>query len=656
MSRGQPLRRFGYFCVFGSCGEKGEQMKTVEQLIGQMMIVGWHSADVNEIIDNIKTYNFGNVILYRRNFRSAAELRETCARIQEAAQKYNGSPAFICIDQEGGPAGIIRDNLTPVPGNMAIAAASAKCRNSAGLIGRIVGQELKSLGINCDLGPVVDVNTNPYNPIIGIRSFSDNPALVAQLASEYATNMQEQGVMACYKHFPGHGDVDVDSGLDLPRLRKQHSELDMCELVPYKSAHIADAVMTAHILYVDLDDKFPASISATIQKGLLREKLGYRGLIISDSIEMGGLSRAFSIGEAAVYAVNATTDLVNVAYTLSKQVAVRNALLVAVRDGVIDMQTIMDANARIAAAKQKYCTAVAPEIDSVRNQTTAERISEHSIALISGQPFRVDRDTVVIGVTNTAASVSAAEQVDAARYTSERIDIARIVGEEFEIPYHSIDSKNFNVSEVLEFAKGHKVILCLVDSHLMLIQKVLYSSLLQAKARVMLVSMRSPYDALNQTPPECHFATFEYSPLSCRALLKVLKGAEAAGVCPVKLDKSPHQDKSDDSRNYLVENIVEFIRENYAKHLTLDSVAEEFYISGGHLCKLVKRKMNKNFIDVVNEIRVGEAKKLLTTSTMRIYEIASLCGFSDINYFTKTFKRYSGVTPTYFRNHYQAYN
>lgn len=86
------MRRFGYFCVFGSCGEKGEQMKTVEQLIGQMMIVGWHSADVNEIIDNIKTYNFGNVILYRRNFRSAAELRETCARIQEAAQKYNEAP------------------------------------------------------------------------------------------------------------------------------------------------------------------------------------------------------------------------------------------------------------------------------------------------------------------------------------------------------------------------------------------------------------------------------------------------------------------------------------------------------------------------------------------------------------------------------------
>lgn len=623
-------------------------------LIGQMMMVGWQTSDVESLLEDVKRYHFGNVLLFSRNFTSVSHLKETCERIQEACKEYNGAPAFISIDQEGGSACRIYEGVTAVPGAMAIAAASSKVHSAASQIGAIIGQELKHIGINFDLAPVADINSNPYNPVIAVRAFSDNPTMVSRLAGEFAQGLQKEGVMACYKHFLGHGDVDVDSRTDLPRIKKSFTDLELCELIPYK-APVADAVMAAHILYTDVDDKFPASISKTILKGLLREKLGYQGLIVTDCFEMGGLDRVFSLGEAAVFAVNAGADMIPVSHQLGRQLAVRGALLTAIKEGVVSMETVLDANRRIADLKAKYARQPRGGVDVMRNVASAQIVSDSSITLLSGRPFEIDSDTVVIGVTGvTAIGTTGTVNPDAEHFTAYHADVAKSIGTAFRVPYRSIDNKNFNVSEMLAFAKGKKVVLCLSDSHLTLIQKVLYSSLMQARTRVMLISMRTPYDILNQDAPECHYCTFEYSELSVSSLIRVLRGAPAIGVSPVKIDRRGGE-HSDDTRNYLIDNVITYIKQNYAKKLTLNGVAEEFYISGGHLCKLMKRKLNKNFIDIVNEIRIAEAKRLLTTSTMRVYEIASLCGFSDINYFTKTFGKYTGVTPTYYRNHAQPY-
>lgn len=607
-------------------------------------MIGWQTDDTIELIENIKRYNFGNIILFTRNIKSANQITDVCGKIQEAAVEYNGHPCFISLDQEGGSVRRIYEGVTSVPGSMAIAAASGKYPDAANQIGRIIGQDLKKLGINMNLAPVVDINTNPFNPVIAIRSYGDDPAFVAKLSEDFVHGVQEAGVMACCKHFLGHGDVDVDSHLELPRLKKSIDEIEMCELVPYKGK-IADSIMSVHILYTALDDRFPASISEKILRGILRERLGFKGLIVTDCFEMDGLMRTFSLSEAAVFAANATTDMITISHTFGRQLLVRNGLLSAVRDGCIKPQTIDDAVTRILGMKEKYCGKATIHVDDKKNQEIATRISEASISIISGEPFQVDDNTVCIGVTNYVNSI--AEDVNV-----EKMDIAEIIGKEFGIEYHSIDNKNFNLSETLSLVGKRKVVLCLSDSHLTLVQKVLYSSLMQRKAEVMLISLRTPYDILNQDKPKCHICTFEYTRQSCDALLRVLRGNPAYGICPVKLDRKFDGTMKNDGGSSMVERVVKYIKQNYSKRLTLDTVAEEFMITGGHLCKLLKKKINRSFVDIVNEVRIGESKRLLTTTDMKVYEISSLVGFNDLEYFTHVFKKYNGVTPTYFRNNY----
>ncbi|MGB4695979.1 MAG: helix-turn-helix domain-containing protein [Bacilli bacterium] len=404
--------------------------------------------------------------------------------------------------------------------------------------------------------------------------------------------------------------------------------------------------MTAHILYRKLDDRFPASIFKKVIHDLLRKELGFKGLVISDCLEMDALTRAYSLAGAVIFAVQASCDILTVSHSFGRQLIVRNSLLDAAKNDAAFLHSVDEAVERILKYKEKYCREMKPEIDSEKNREIAEAASLASITIASGEPFRIDENTVAVGVTNYVSSIAEDKNV-------EDLDIAEILGEEFKIPHLSIDNKNFNVNDVQEFAKGKKVVLALSDSHLTLVQRVLYSNLLQSGARVMLISLRTPYDVLGQALPECHICIYEYTRQSVKALLKVLRGAKAEGKLPVKLGTSPDQSEL---KNYLVERIVKFIKQNCAKPLTLDVLANEFYLSPGYLCRLFKQKVGINFIDYLNTVRIARAKHLLLTTNLRIYEVGNLCGYADLNYFTKVFKKATGVTPSYFRNNSGYYD
>ncbi|MFY9422036.1 MAG: helix-turn-helix domain-containing protein [Bacilli bacterium] len=404
--------------------------------------------------------------------------------------------------------------------------------------------------------------------------------------------------------------------------------------------------MTAHILYRKLDDRFPASIFKKVIHDLLRKELGFKGLVISDCLEMDALTRAYSLAGAVIFAVQASCDILTVSHSFGRQLIVRNSLLDAAKNDAAFLHSVDEAVERILKYKEKYCREMKPEIDSEKNREIAEAASLASITIASGEPFRIDENTVAVGVTNYVSSIAEDKNV-------EDLDIAEILGEEFKIPHLSIDNKNFNVNDVQEFAKGKKVVLALSDSHLTLVQRVLYSNLLQSGARVMLISLRTPYDVLGQALPECHICIYEYTRQSVKALLKVLRGAKAEGKLPVKLGTSPDQSEL---KNYLVERIVKFIEQNCAKPLTLDVLANEFYLSPGYLCRLFKQKVGINFIDYLNTVRIARAKHLLLTTNLRIYEVGNLCGYADLNYFTKVFKKATGVTPSYFRNNSGYYD
>ncbi len=620
---------------------------TLEQKIGQLMMVGWKSDKVEDIIEIIKKYHFGNIILFTRNIKNAGHLKTMTEEIQKAAIEYNGVPAFIATDQEGGNVRRIYEGITNIPGHMAIGAASFRRPTAASEIGHILGRELKSLGVNFVLAPIADINTNPQNPIIAIRSFGDEPQLVSRLAHDMSKAIQEEKVVATYKHFIGHGDVHIDSHLDLPYINKSLDELKQTELVPYMGKYLPDAIMIAHILYRKLDDRFPASISQKIINDLLRKEIGFKGIIISDCMEMEALSRAFSLENATIFAVQATCDIIMVSHSFGRQLTVRNALINAVYTGKISLDLIDESVNRILKYKDKYCQTSDIIPDFSENQKIADEISLASITIASGKPFKIDEDTVVVGVTNYLQSPAEDANV-------ENIDIAKTIGETFSIPHYSIDSKKFNVNEVQNFVKGRKVILALSDSHLTLVQKVLYANLIQSNTRVMLISLRTPYDVLGQVAPECHICMYEYTKLSVKSLIKVLQGAEAKGKLPVNLitTKKVHKDL----KSFLMENILNYIDEHYSNPLTLASVAEEFLISAGHLSRLFKEKINITFVNYLNQVRITKVKHLLLTTNLRVNEIANLCGYFDINYFVKVFKKNTGATPTYFRNNSSYYD
>ena len=620
---------------------------TLEQKIGQLMMIGWQTDQAKDVIELIKKYHYGNIILFTRNIKNSKQLKSLTSEIQKAAIKYNGVPAFIAIDQEGGSVRRIYHGVTNIPGHMAIGASSFTRPKVASEIGHIIGSELKSLGINFILAPVADVNTNPMNPIIGIRAFSDDPYLVSKLAGQMSKAIQEEGVLSCYKHFIGHGDVHIDSHLDLPCLDKTIEDLRQTELIPYSQSFMPDAVMTAHILYRSLDNRFPASISKKIIDDLLRKELGFEGLVVSDCMEMDALTRAFSLSGAAVFAFQATCDIITLSHSFGRQLMVRNALIDAVNNKNLSLELIDHVVERIISYKEKYCLEVNEECNFEKNRLLAEAASLASITIASGKPFAIDHDTVVIGVVNYVSSVAEDKNV-------EELDIAKMLGEEFKVPYHSIDNKNFNVSEVQNFAKGKKIILALTDSHLTLVQKVLYANLIQTDSKIMLISLRTPYDILHQQLPDCHICIYEYTKLSIKSLIQVLKGSEAKGQLPVNLGKSAHSVK--DLKNYLIDNILSYIDENYAKPLNLEIIAEEFLISSGYLCRLFKKKIGLNFVKYINLVRLEKVKHLLLTTNLRVNEIAYLCGYSDLNYFIKVFKNNTGVTPMFFRNNSGYYD
>jgi beta-N-acetylhexosaminidase len=273
---------------------------------------------------------------------------EALARL--GAQVRSVSPrAVIAVDEEGGDVTRLHaTRLSPVPGPAVLGAVDDLSLTRA--VARSIGSELTAVGVNLDLGPVADVNTNPDNPVIGTRSFGTDPAAVAEHVAAWVAGLQEAGVAACVKHFPGHGDTAEDSHLALPRLDVDVETLAARELVPFAAAVSASAasVMTSHIVVSALDPDLPATLSAPVL-ALLRERLGFEGVIVSDALDMAGASAGRGIPEAAVLSLASGVDLLCLGpeRPATSVREVQAAIVAAVTTGRLDRQRLLDAVARI---------------------------------------------------------------------------------------------------------------------------------------------------------------------------------------------------------------------------------------------------------------------------------------------------------------------
>lgn len=538
---------------------------TLEQKVGQLLMCGFHSQHADEQITRlIRDYHVGGVIYFRRNVESVDQLTRLSAELQDMAAEAGALPLMISVDQEGGMvARIDQEGMTQVPGNMALGATgnpeyTLECAH-------ILGRKLKNIGIDMNLAPVVDVNNNPLNPVIGVRSYGEHAESVAAHGVAAITGYQSQGIAATAKHFPGHGDTAVDSHLGMVTVPHDRNRLEQMELLPFRRAIEAgvDAIMTAHVMFPSIEpEPIPATLSHKVLTGLLRDEMGFEGIIITDCLEMHAISKPYGVAEAAIRAVEAGADLILVSHTLHDQVAALEAIVEAVRTGRISEEVIHQAVERIMTWKRKRCgqqndhlvslkaneTVEATDVEPVDctesttkptepNESTLFKIASSSITIVHNDgllPLDPEKDVYVIW-----PEVVQRTEVDEPWSHTESLGMAlsQLRGRvrEHKITtqptYDEADRISADVSE------SEQVIVCTYTSagHLPKGQQYLVEKLSKNHSLIV-IALRNPYDLLEISRPGSYVCTYENTPAVVRALSHVLTGGlQPTGSLPVRL-------------------------------------------------------------------------------------------------------------------------
>src|SRR5690606_36243064 len=308
---------------------------SLEEKVGQMIFAGIDDTVLNE---NTKTliskYNVGGLIFYGDNLQNPEQSVELLNDVK-TTNLDNRFPLFLGIDQEGGRVTRLPGNIVEMPTNQQIGEIGNE-RFSYDF-GELLGQQLNAFGFNMNFAPVLDVNSNPNNPVIGDRSFGNNVDIVSKLGIQTMKGIEAQHVIPVVKHFPGHGDTSVDSHLELPIVDKTREEINELEIIPFQNAinEGTDVVMVAHILLPKIDPTYPSSMSTPIISGILREELQFNGVVMTDDMTMNAIMDHYGIGEAIVESVKAGSDIVLIAHDFSKVITAIDALISAVESGEI---------------------------------------------------------------------------------------------------------------------------------------------------------------------------------------------------------------------------------------------------------------------------------------------------------------------------------
>jgi beta-N-acetylhexosaminidase len=277
-----------------------------------------------------------SVILFSRNVTHPEGVLE----LTRAIKRLTPEALSIAVDQEGGAVQRLRSGFNELPAMRALGASGDAAL--AKRVGALLGRELRAVGIDWDFAPVLDVDTNPNNPVIGARALSSDPEAVAQLGTALAAGLQSVGVAACGKHFPGHGDTELDSHLALPKLDHTLERLERVELVPFRAAARTGmaSLMTAHVVFAPIDARYPATLSEPVLNGVLRRHLGYRGLVVSDDLEMKAIIEHYGIDDAIVRGLLAGVDLFLICHSPERMHAAIDAVIHAIETGKLPLSVV----------------------------------------------------------------------------------------------------------------------------------------------------------------------------------------------------------------------------------------------------------------------------------------------------------------------------
>lgn len=513
--------------------------------VGKLMVAGFKGTTMSEEIKQlIHTYHIGGIILFGRNIGTPEEILKLTTSLQLEAKKAGyTAPLLICIDQENGVVRRLGEGTTIIPGAMLLGATHDP--SNAMFAGKMTGKELKALGVNWNLAPVVDINNNPDNPVIGVRSFGENTAEVSNMAKNSMLGLQQSGVMTTLKHFPGHGDTNVDSHLDLPIIKHDLKRLHAVELVPFKTciAAGADAVMSAHVYFPTLEkvDNVPATLSHSVITGLLRKELGFDGIITTDCMEMDAIAKGIGTVEGCVQAVQAGVDFVMVSHLHNLQEQSIIQLEQAVREGRISEDQIDESVKRIESLANKYTSwkeiesmnTSLVEIGSIQHRNEMKEIYKKGITEVvgPGTPILPESRVLLIYPTNEYALI-----VEDKRFST------LTMKEQLKKVHPNVTSVEIKTSEhetgngeLIEKAKQYDHIVVLTLNAVQhTTQQQLVKDLIDVGKPVDIIAIRSPYDAACFTNMNRMICTYEFTETAFEVVSSYLVGKSSiSGKLPV---------------------------------------------------------------------------------------------------------------------------
>ncbi len=549
---------------------------TLKEKIGQLLIAGFDGFEKNNHLEKLIEHNVGNIILFTRNVNDVKQLSKLNHLIHKKIKSKTGIIPLIAIDQEGGIVTRIMKDASFCPGAMTLSATNS---DNARKIGEIMSEELSRLGINYNLAPVLDVNNNPLNPVIGVRSYSDDPAVVAKMGTAFIAGMQKDGLLAAAKHFPGHGDVVVDSHLGLPVITHSLERINNVELVPFKEAikKGVASIMSAHIFFSSYEENNrPATLSKKIITNLLREELAFEGIIVSDCMEMKAIDDTVDAAVGSVEGIIAGLDLVCISHTIEKQLAFLRLMEEAVKEGRISEKEIDQKVERIFKAKEKTLKILEKNFfnnleninyfPNKENNDFAYHVVKDSLTLFKGERFYL-KDKTLLLATNPFASTIAEDRVDG------RNIVEAVKRKIPEITSLRMDVNKIDYDLIKEVENYDTVIVCTYNAAIYKNQAKMVNRIINKAKKTFVISMRNPYDYLVLNNVENYLSLYEYTPNAVNALVEYLAGnVTPKGIMPISLKRhfdvfasvyvglaEYPQNKNFEYMNFLKENKIETI-------------------------------------------------------------------------------------------------
>ncbi len=504
-------------------------MMSVEQKVGELFLFGFDGAHYNQEIQTLIDHNIRGFIIYGRNVKNSRQVKELINSMKLHAK---GIPPIIAVDQEGGSVARIRDVFV-TPNAMAL--GSVNDENLTYEAAFLMGKDLKKLGINMDFAPVLDVNTDPMNPVIGVRSFWDTPDRVADNGVAFFKGLEDAGVIAVGKHFPGHGDTDTDSHFELPIARESKEDFFKVHVYPFKVAidEGIPAIMTAHIV-VPFMDKAPATMSKRIL-GYLRNTLRFDGVIISDDMLMKAISSNMDVKEAVKKSLLAGVDMFIIWKGLKTQLDVYNYIVSQVKSGSIPMKVIDRAVEKVLKLKLKLYRMRSKELDANPDEVSRE-ISDRAISLCKGD-FHLEKGKkyLIFFPRNPTASV-----VQEKLYISSNLKkFLDGKGIDYKIVRYNIKSSPYRYIRYIDSASKYDGVIVFTIDGLRNINSVRLADLVVRKnPNNLVVAIQSPYDYLfmrKKNFVNAYAVTYDWNNLFAESLIDKLSGeSRFYGDCILK--------------------------------------------------------------------------------------------------------------------------